>query len=149
MTFLQHPKRGFTLIELAVVIMIMAVLAAVAIPRFIRSTGSAECSLIKDMAPQLTNASSIWTSENAAIPTSFTQFVTAEALPNPVPPGGPTLSLETFGPRSATNPCTVGANQIICSGTFQSYTPTYTFAQGAATLQTPVSRLDPNAPVCD
>ncbi len=140
------PKQGFTLIELAVVIAIIAILAAVAIPRFGNTTATAECSMIKNMATQLTSAASIWTAENAATPTTFDQFVIQTALPNPVPPGGPTISLQTFGPNAATSPCTVG-DTINCSGAFTSYNPVYNFASGVVTLTRPVPGIG-TAPVC-
>ncbi len=144
----QNAKTGFTLIELAVVIAIIAILAAIAIPRLVNATASSECSSIKYMANQLSSAAAIWATENSAMPTSFDQFVSAGPVPNPAPLGAPTISLQSFGPNAASSPCTLGGNTISCNGTFSAYNPRYTLSAGSVTLNKPVPAVQADAPAC-
>jgi len=52
-------RSGFTLIELVMVIVILGVLAAVAMPRFINLTGDAEIAAVKGVGGAIGSASSI------------------------------------------------------------------------------------------
>ena len=56
---MSQRNRGFTLIELVVVIVILGILAAVALPKFIDLTGDASNSAVQGVAGALASASSI------------------------------------------------------------------------------------------
>jgi type IV pilus assembly protein PilA len=142
-----NANDGFTLVELALVMAIIAILAAVAIPRFGNVTASGECTTIKNMVTQLISAASIWAAENRVPPDGFTDFVIADTLPPAGTPRAPTISLRNFGVQAATSPCIVSLDTITCNGTFKSYAPSYKFASGTVTLTRPVTAMG-GAPLC-
>ncbi|MDD5496072.1 MAG: type II secretion system protein [Candidatus Omnitrophica bacterium] len=59
-------RRGFTLIELVIVIVILGILAAVAIPKFVDLTGEARKAACKGALGGLRSGIAIWYAHNAA-----------------------------------------------------------------------------------
>ena len=124
----MKASKGFTLVELAVVIAIVAILAAVAVPRLVDSTDSAERAVALDFVSQLNSAAAMYTAKQMTSPDDFTNFVKDAAL---AAADEQTISTATLGQGG----CVTAANTITCAkgGPFKKVGATYTWANGAIT----------------
>jgi MSHA pilin protein MshA len=89
----KSSQRGFTLIELVVVIVILGILAAFAVPRFMGMEGEARAATVKNMAGNLRAAATMARSRCMASGCGLTGNITVE---------GQTVTMASGYPNAAT-----------------------------------------------
>ena len=114
---LLKGKKGFTLIELVVVIAILGILAGIAIPRFLDATATARGSKIVADMRTVDSAIVIYNAKTGNLPTKTTDLTTSATGANassyqllaswPVPPTGTAIITANDGkPKTITNDAT-------------------------------------------
>ncbi|MBY0450282.1 MAG: type II secretion system GspH family protein [Cyanobacteria bacterium] len=127
------PKCGFTLIELGIVVALIAVMAAVAVPKLANTDEGSEGAVMKDMVSQLSTAASTYTLRTGNIPNDFSDYVTTAPLSESS--SHYTLSTHDFGTQANGEGCMVIGAQIVCQEVFRSAeSAKYDFNDGAITL---------------
>ncbi len=79
---LQHFRKGFTLVELLIVIIIIAVLAAIAIPKFANSSTRGKESSLKANLKLYRNAVELFKNDTGSYPATLTDLTATSAPAN-------------------------------------------------------------------
>ena len=91
MSNLTRPRKGFTLIELLIVVVIIGILAAIAIPKFANSKNKAYVTAMKSDLRNLVTAEEAFFSDSTYY-TDATNLVTRQAFKNSSGVGVPTVT---------------------------------------------------------
>jgi len=88
----MNPKKGFTLVELLIVVLILGALAAIALPRIMGGATNAKINACKTNVDLINTQIELYYNANDAWPAALTD-VTAD--PNYFPDGAPACPFET------------------------------------------------------
>jgi MSHA pilin protein MshA len=121
----MRTERGFTLIELVMVIVILGILGAIAIPRFVDLQSDALSAAKKGMSGAVKAAHAIYIADNKDFPpdpASLAAYVQAEGVASAadgvvVAIDGTNYTVPTFNDTTCVNPTTAALPEVRCVGT--------------------------------
>ncbi len=107
----RSNQRGFTLIELVIVIVILGILAAVAIPKFVNLRSDAEASACKANQAAMESAIALYVAANGSAPAALANIASYMAGGElPSCPGGGEYSF-VAGSNNLKVTCSIAAHQ--------------------------------------
>jgi len=144
---MRNTQQGFTLIELVVVIVILGILAAIAVPKFVSMQGDARYSVLQGVAASVQSTSSMvhakalaanQTGATGTLPAGSIEGIAGTiALVNGYPDSAVINTLLNLQPAANFNTGTAGTIQIAGATTPANCQVTYANATVAAGVVTP------------
>ena len=116
MRIIKSKKAGFTLVEIMIVVAIIGLLAAIAIPNFVRARATSQANACINNLRQIDGATQQWALENKAGPGSTVSYAKIQPyLRNSVtcPAGGATATFSSsYSVSTVTNKpsCQIGSS---------------------------------------
>jgi MSHA pilin protein MshA len=148
---MDKQKRGFTLIELIVVILILGILAAVAAPKFANLTGAARAAALDGLRASVVSAATLANALQVAQGLAAGSSVTIEGATIAMNNGYPTAAAGIFAAvRFDTNTFSTasGAFWVTNAGDTSVTGCRFTYADAANTTTPPVTTLIANRTLC-
>jgi len=120
----MKKQNGFTLIELVIVIVILGILAAVAVPRYLNLSEDATNAALTGMEGAVKSAFAIEIAENRGTYPTITELndrlatndTTAVATGIQFGVGGTTYTIQTYTDNACTTPTAAVGNAVQCIG---------------------------------
>ena len=114
MKLYANGRKGFTLVEIMIVVLIIGVLMAIAVPSFVQARQSARKSACIDNMKQIENAKEQWAMDNkksTGDPVAFTDLVGATLYLKSTP-SCPAAGTYTLNPISTVPACDISGHLL-------------------------------------
>lgn len=125
----RHSSRGFTLIELVIVIVIIGILAAVAVTKYSDLTGSAKVAAMQANTGAVRSGYAVYLATNAGVAPTVTQLAATVQAGGGVTPtaaatgvqftvSGTTYTVLTYTDAACTTATAAVGNSVACVGNY-------------------------------